>query len=110
MFSLTEEERRVSLFFIAVALIGMGVSFLLKINAAAGILKPMGLDTLKVDLNKADKYALMEIPGIGEKLSQRIMEYRSKQGVFKEIEELKNIKGITDSRYEKIKDAFSISR
>jgi competence ComEA-like helix-hairpin-helix protein len=106
MFSLTREEQRVSLFFIAVALIGVGLNFLVKINSSARVIARMHEDVAKVDLNRADKYLLMEVPGIGEKLAGRIIEYRLEQGLFKDIEDLKKIKGITGYRYEKIKDAF----
>jgi competence ComEA-like helix-hairpin-helix protein len=109
MFSLTREERRVSLFFIAIALIGMGMSFLIKVNSAAGVITRMHEDVAKIDLNRADKYLLMEVPGIGEKLVGRIIEYRLKEGGFGDIEELKNIKGITGYRYEKIKDSFRVA-
>jgi competence ComEA-like helix-hairpin-helix protein len=106
MFNLTREEQRVSLFFIAVALIGVGLNFLVKVNSAARAIVRMYEDVAKVDLNRADKHLLMEVPGIGEKLSGRIIEYRREQGAFKDIGELKKIKGITGYRYEKIKDAF----
>lgn len=106
MFNLTREEQRVSLFFIAVVLTGVGLNFLVKINSAARVIARMHEDVAKVNLNRADKYLLMEVPGIGEKLAGRIVEYRREQGLFKDVEDLKKIKGITGYRYEKIKDAF----
>lgn len=108
MFDLTGEERKVILFLIIIGFIGVGANFLMKLNAST---KPLGYysETIgKVDLNFAHNNLLISIPGVGVKLAQRIIDYRQERGGFKDIEELKNIKGITDYRYEKIKDSFII--
>lgn len=47
-----------------------------------------------VNLNTADRDALMEIPGIGEVLSGRIIAYREENGAFATLEELDKVKGI----------------
>lgn len=103
MFGLTQQERQVILFLIIMALLGAGINLLSKKYAPVKILANFTEDIGKIDLNKADKDLLMSIPGLGEKLTQRIIEYREQQAGFKEIEELKGIKGITDYKYEKIK-------
>lgn len=108
MFNLTNEERKVMLFLITIGFIGIGINFLIKINSPVKILSCYGQDIGKVDLNSAGKDLLNSVPGIGTKLSQRIIEYREKQGGFREIEELKNIKGITNYKYEKIKDSVIV--
>jgi len=108
MFDLTRQERQVILFLFALALFGAGINFAVKINYRSRILSVLNLDTGKVNLNKADKQALMEAPGIGEKLAQRILEYRAKQGSFRDISELKNIQGLSGYRYEKLKDYFIV--
>ncbi|MBP5494555.1 MAG: helix-hairpin-helix domain-containing protein [Lachnospiraceae bacterium] len=56
-----------------------------------------------VDINKADLNELCSIPGIGEARATAIIEYRESCGGFKEIEELKNISGIKDATFNKIK-------
>lgn len=61
------------------------------------------------DVNHATLKQLMAIPGLGEKLSQNILDYRSNAGGFKSIEELKNISGIGESKFPKIKNYFSIN-
>jgi competence ComEA-like helix-hairpin-helix protein len=106
MFSLTPQERQVILFLTTIALVGIGADFLLKKYSPLKTIASISCDIGKVNLNTADKGLLMDIPGIGEKLAQRIIEYREKQTTFCSIEELKNIKGITDYKYEKIKDSF----
>ena len=108
MFDLTRQERQAILFLFALALFGAGINVALKINSHSRILPELSLDFSRIDLNRAGKEALMEAPGIGEKLAGRILEYRSKQGGFSDIEELKNIPGINANRYEKLKGCFAV--
>jgi len=108
MFSLTLQERRVILFLISVALTGIGIDFLVKKYSRTKIIADFYQDIGKINLNSADKDTLMSISGIGEKLAVRILEYRSQKGGFHDLEELKNIKSITNYRYEKIKDSLCI--
>jgi competence ComEA-like helix-hairpin-helix protein len=108
MFNLTSQERRVLLFLMSATLVGMGINFLAKKYSCVKMLVNLYQDIGKVNLNTADKDLLISIPGIGEKLAKRILEYREKQTIFNTLEELKNIKGINDYRYEKIKDYLTI--
>ena len=108
MFAFTRQERRVILFLFTLALLGAGINFAIRINSKSKIIPVLHLDIGKVNLNQADKEVLMEAPGIGEKLAQRILDYRSREGGFGEIEELKNINGISGYRYEKLKDYFVV--
>ena len=64
-------------------------------------------DTSKISINSATKEELMTLPGIGEKTALKIIEYRKAQA-FKSIEDIKNVKGIGDKKYEKIKDLIVI--
>lgn len=61
----------------------------------------------KVSINTASKEELMTLTGIGESKANNIIEYRSKTK-FKTIEDLKNVKGIGDSIFEKIKDNIEL--
>ena len=61
-----------------------------------------------VNLNHASLEQLAMLPGIGETIASNIIEYREKYGGFKTREELKNVKGIGEKKYEKIKDMISI--
>lgn len=108
MLNLTGEERKVILFLIIIGFIGVGANFLMKLNASAKPLSYYSEIIGKVDLNSAHNNLLISIPGVGVKLAQRIIDYRQEQGGFKDITDLKNIKGITNYRYEKIKDSFII--
>ena len=57
----------------------------------------------KVNINKADTDTLMIIPGIGNYTAQKIVDYRKVKGSFQSIEEIKNVEGIGDKKFEEIK-------
>ncbi len=62
----------------------------------------------KVNINTADKTLLMTLPGIGESRAGDIIKYRDEHGLFSSIEDIKNISGIKDKMFEKIKDYIEI--
>lgn len=61
-----------------------------------------------VNINKASLTELTGISGIGESRAQAIIEYREKNGGFRSIEEIKNVDGIKDGLFSKIKDYITI--
>lgn len=61
-----------------------------------------------VNINTADKAALMTLPGIGEVLAQNIIDYREKSGGFSSIEEIKEVNRIGDKLFEQIKDSITV--
>lgn len=61
-----------------------------------------------ININTADVTLLGTLPGIGEKLAGRIVEYRESHGDFQEIEQIKQVSGIGISVYDKIKDKIKI--
>lgn len=63
---------------------------------------------LKINLNTASKEELTKLRGIGEAKAQDIIDYRNTNGSFKTIEEIKNISGIGDALFAKIKDNISV--
>ncbi len=66
-------------------------------------------DFQKIDINRAEVWLLLALPGIGEIKSQAIVDYRQKIGHFKNIEQLIEVPGITRSVFEKIKDLITIA-
>ena len=60
-----------------------------------------------INLNTATKKELTTLDGIGDKKADEIIKYRTKTP-FKKIEEIKNIKGIGDKLFEKIKDKIEV--
>jgi competence ComEA-like helix-hairpin-helix protein len=104
MFSLTRDERKVIIFLAILFFFGLGINFMVKQFTPAKSLAYFSDKMGKINLNTADKKLLMSISGVGEKLSQRIIELRDNQGGFSNLEELKGIKGITETKFSKIKD------
>ena len=62
-----------------------------------------------VDLNTADAALLDSVPGIGEVIAGRIIEYRNSVGKFKTVDELLNIKGIGEKTLEEMRDYLTVS-
>lgn len=62
----------------------------------------------KVNINKATATELTSVPGIGESTAQKIITYREENGKFKAIEDIKNVSGIGDSKYESMKDSICV--
>lgn len=58
---------------------------------------------LKVNINTATSEELQKLPGIGESIANRIITYRKENGKFKDIEDLKNVSGIGDAKFNNIK-------
>ncbi|MFH0855688.1 MAG: helix-hairpin-helix domain-containing protein [Candidatus Omnitrophota bacterium] len=104
MINLTQEERKVILFLAAVAVLGVAVNFAAKQLGGVKAIACFSEDLGKVDLNHADKKVLLGISGIGDKLAQRIIDYRDKRAGFNGLDELKDIRGITDSKFTRIKE------
>ncbi len=61
----------------------------------------------QININTCTKEELMSLPGIGEVLAGRIIEYRE-QNPFKTIEDIKNVSGIGDKKFESIKDLITV--
>lgn len=61
-----------------------------------------------IDLNTATKEELEQLPGIGPALADRIIAYRQKQGSFTSIEQIMDVEGIGEKRFEDLKDLISI--
>jgi competence protein ComEA len=60
-----------------------------------------------INLNTATVDQLATLPGVGQKTAERIVEYRTKSGGFKKVEELMNVKGIGEKSFLKIKPLVS---
>ena len=62
-----------------------------------------------VNLNTASETDLQELPGIGSKVAARIVEYRTKKGPFKKIEELMNVQGVGEKSFLKLRSQITVA-
>ena len=58
----------------------------------------------KVNINKADVSELQNLPGVGVSIAEKIFNYRKENGNFKKIEDLKNVNGIGEKKFEALKE------
>ena len=61
-----------------------------------------------ININTADKTALITLKGIGEVTADKIIEYRQQNGLFKSIEDIKNVSGIGDKTFLEFKDDICV--
>jgi len=61
-----------------------------------------------VNINTATQTELETLPGIGPSTAQKIIDYRKQNGKFKSIEDIKNVSGIGDVKFNNIKDSITI--
>jgi len=66
--------------------------------------------TSPVNLNTATQAQLETLPGIGATAAQRILEYRQKNGNFKKVEDLMNVKGIGEKAFLKLKPLLTVAQ
>ena len=64
----------------------------------------------KININTASAEELTTLPGIGPSYAQRIIEHREKNGPFKKVEDLLNVRGIGEKTFEKIRDRLPVTK
>ncbi|HLG59462.1 MAG TPA: helix-hairpin-helix domain-containing protein [Vicinamibacterales bacterium] len=62
-----------------------------------------------VNLNTASVEQLETLPGIGKSTAERILEYRQKNGNFKKVEDLMNVRGVGEKSFLKLKPLITVS-
>ena len=60
--------------------------------------------TIKVNINTASLEKLQTLPGVGLSTAQKILDYKKEHGNFKNIEEIKNVSGIGETKFNSLKD------
>ncbi len=64
--------------------------------------------TKKININTASSAELQELPRIGEKVAERIIDFRKTNGKFKKIEEIMKVRGIGEKVFKQIKDRITV--
>ncbi len=117
MLELSRNERSAAIFLLVVLTIGLGVVAYQKTRPCAGVeVDSFEInrieDTISVkghiDINAATVQDLEKLEGIGKSLAERIIAYRDSKGRLASSDELKNVKGIGDKLFDKIKDRISV--
>lgn len=80
----------------------------LRDGAAVFVPSKKEVQTDKISLNHASLEELMTLKGIGETKAKSIIEYREQHGGFKSIDEVKNVKGISENLFEQLKEFLSL--
>ena len=82
-----------------------GVQVETQFYAAASAVAPVSGE--KLDINAASAEELMELPGIGEVLARRIVAYREIWGPFRQIQDVMNVRGIGEARFQAIAEEIT---
>lgn len=67
-----------------------------------------GSSDIKININTATESQLDTLPGVGPSTAMKIIEYRNTNGKFKKIEDIKEVKGIGEAKYEDLKNYITI--
>lgn len=70
--------------------------------------KPAAEASAPLNLNTATQAQLEALPGIGASTAGRILEYRQKNGGFKKVEDLMNVRGVGEKSFLKLKPLISV--
>ena len=77
-------------------------------NDTLGTSGYVGEQKVMVNINTANESELQKVPGIGQTIASRIVEYRKKNGKFKTIEDIQNVSGIGTSKFSKIREYICV--
>jgi len=84
--------------------------YLLLMLLCAGPVALAGAMQEKVDLNKADAPKLESLPGVGPALALRIIQHREKNGPFRRIEDLMNVRGFGSKKFAALEKYLILSQ
>ena len=102
-------HRRSFVLVCALAMLIAGAPAVVAAQEKAAKPKPAPAVTTPVNLNTATAADLQALPGVGAATARLIIEHREKNGGFKKIEELMNIKGIGEKSFLKLKPMVTVA-
>ena len=77
-------------------------------QAPMGTMAPGHAGHEMVNINTASVAQLEQLPGIGPKMAEEIVKHREAKGPFKSVDEVKNVKGIGDQKFEAVKGMITV--
>jgi comEA protein len=92
---------------LALCLVSVPATVLAQANAKP--VKAQDTVSVPVNLNTATIEQLQKLPGVGPATAKRILEYRQKNGSFKKVEELMNVRGIGEKTFLKMKPQLTVA-
>ena len=78
------------------------------VNVSADSSSPAQKKQQKININKATQEELETLSGIGPSIANKIVQYRKENGNFKSVEDVKNVRGIGDNKFNEIKDSIVV--
>lgn len=119
MLNLSKSEKYVILFLFGCALLGTGITYTRNyfLRSSVKIIEQPELfqrkealnsPATKVNINTDSINELCSLPEIGPSLARRIIEHRRQFGLYRRVEDIKNVKGIGEAKYNILKELISV--
>jgi competence protein ComEA len=93
---------------LALALLGWHGYLAHRWSARPTELEPGGVEQERLDLNRADYAQLVQLPGVGPSLAQRIEDYRRQHGGFRSVDELRQVRGVGPAVLERLRPFVTV--
>ena len=119
MFNLEKQERLIIIFLVSSLLAGLGIAAYNRSHSA--VVVEIGRFSAEhnvpgkempsrhfININMATAEELEKLKGVGKALAGRIVEYRLKHGLFLSKDEIKEVNGVGEALYQKIKDEITV--
>jgi comEA protein len=90
--------------------LALGLATALLILSLSGAYAQTNASKAKININTANRAELESLPRIGPAVAQRIVDFRTKNGNFKKIEDIMKVSGISEKIFAQIKDLITVGQ
>jgi len=115
MFDLEKREKLIILVITTILIAGLIVRYYQKQSVSVDLIESSYMAdsdyseiSKRININEADEATLTGLKGIGPSLAKRIAEHRIKNGRFRSVEELKEVRGIGEKLLNRVRDEVSV--